>query len=277
MVVKEDIWTNEEVQIMKDYYPTASHAKLAELLPRRSKSAIIAKASKLKIVRLVNVWTEEECKLLKRHYPSRTDNHELMKLIPNHSFVAIKTKAKLLGLRRGPYLPDSKKSTVRRWTKDEVDVLKLYYNTIEDKDLLRLLPDRTLMAIKHLSRKFGLGAKETGFHPGEHWTAAEDNFLIDNFSVLPNEELLEFLDGRTLFAIKARAQKFGLKRDKHTWASIGPYRPWTPGEIDILAKNWGKYSLAGLSELIPTRKKLGILKQAKKMKLSPYDKVRFGK
>lgn len=270
-------WTKKETAILKDFYPTASEDEMEKLLPSRSKSAIIAKASKIQVKKNVKHWTKAEFKILKKHYPSTTNNQELLDLLPNHTFVAIKAKAKIFGLRRGNYLPDSKESTVRRWTKDEVDILRLYYNTMEDKDMMLLLPGRTIMGAKHIVRKLNLGAKETGFHAGEFWTATEDSFLIDNFSKLPNEELMKFLDSRTLVAIKARAQKLGLKRSKHAWASIGAYRPWTPNEIEILEKNWNKMSLDELSAIIKTRSNVGLIKQAKKMGMPVYNKEKFEK
>ena len=148
---------------------------------------------------------------------------------------------------------------------------------MEDKDLLMLLPGRTLMLMKHVVRKLNLGHKETGFHSGDTWTNTEDSFLIDNFCKLPNEELMNFLENRTLVAIKARAQKFGLKRDKNVWACTGPYRPWKQPAIDILNANWNKMSLEDLSKLIGYVTPLGLEKQAKKMGLPPYDRTRFKK
>lgn len=271
------VWTDKEIAILEEFYPTASFAEVEKLLPNRKKSAIIAKASKLKIKRIVNIWTKEELSLLKKHYPGPTTNDELLALFPTHSFVAIKTKAKVLGVKRGNYIPSSKEYTVRRWTKDEIDVLRLYYHSIEDKDLLNLLPGRTLMGMKHIVRKLKMGNKEFKFHGGNPWTNTEDSFLIENFCRLPNEELMDFLDSRTLVAIKARAQKLGLKRDKNIWASVGPYRPWKQPDIDILSTNWNNVSLEKLSELIGHVTPQGLRKQAKKMGLPPYDKIKFAK
>jgi len=89
---------------------------------------------------------------------------------------------------------------------------------------------------------------------------------------------MKFLSNRTLVAIKARAQKLGLKRGKHTWASVGRYKPWRKNEINLLRKNWNKMSLTDLSKLfgyIVTEKALTV--QAKKMGLPLYDKEKFKK
>ena len=211
-------WTKEEINLLKKHYPTAPLEQWTELLPNRTKASIIAKASKLKIKKTVGRWTEKEFGLLKKHWPSTTSNEELLTLIPNHSFWAIKTKARMYGLTRGKYLPSTKESTVRRWTRDEIDILNLYFYSMNDKDLLLLLPGRTLMAMKHAARELGLRGKElskTIINERTLWTVPEDCFLIDNFNILPNEELMKLLPKRTLVAIKARANKLGLKRDKN--------------------------------------------------------------
>jgi len=273
------IWTDREIAILEEFYPYASHSELEKLLPNRKKNAIITKASKLNIRRPIYIWTEEQLSLLKKHYPSQTNNEELLALLKNHSFVAIKTKAKNLGLKRGSYIPSCKEYTARRWTKEEMKILRLYYNSMEDKDLLMLLPGRTLMGMKHMAaRQLKLGNKfKMFFKRGKLWTNYEDKILCKIFNVLPNEELIKLLPGRTHSSIKARAHKLGIKRDKGTWGSVGPYKPWKQKEIDTLSKNWNNVSLEDLSKLIGYRAEEGLKKQAKKIGLPPYDNERFKK
>ena len=272
------IWTDREIAILEEFYPYASHSELEKLLPNRKKTAIVAKASKLNIRRIIKIWSEEELILLKKHYPSQTNNEELLALLANHSFVAIKAKAKVLGLKRGNYIPSCKEYTVRRWTKDEIEILRLYYNSMEDKDLLILLPGRTLMGMKHIARKLKLGVNsELLFKRGELWTNSEDTILSKNFNLLPNEELMKLLPDRTHCSIKARAQKLGLKRDKNTWSSAGANKPWKQKEIDTLSKDWNNLSLENLSKLIGNRTEEALKKQAKKIGLPPFDKEKFKK
>lgn len=272
---KVDLWTEEENEILRKFYPDSSYEKICELLPGRTKSAIIAKASKMKIRKNVPVWTKEQYKILKKYYPSSISNRELLDMLPNHSFYAIKTKAKLMKIRRGEYLPTSKEETVRRWTKDEIDVLTHYYDIISDKELLQLLPGRTIMAIKHLSRKMELGTKKVAPNFSAHWTTTEDSFLIDNFSVLPNDELLKFLSGRTLVAIKARAQKLGLKRGKNVWSNSKAYAPWSEEDVEYLKSNWNKISVEEICKKLYYRSEIAIHKQSRKMGLPYYEKAKF--
>lgn len=267
---RSDAWTKEELETLKKFYPISSTKEIGRLIPDRSRTAIIAKASKLKVKKIVPVWTEEEYALLKKYYPSNTNNTDLLKLIPKHSFVSIKTKAKLLGLRRGQYLEyKADDDTVyRKWTLEEINILKDYYNLMSDREVIKMLPGRTIMGMKHAVRKLGLGRKEIKhkIFTNTHWTMRENLFLIENFSKLPNVELMKFLSGRTLVAIKARAQKLGLKRGPKVWGFAGEYQPWKKHEIALLKKNWKKKSVEEIATMI-NRSIEGIKKQAKKMGL----------
>ena len=72
------IWTDREIAILEEFYPYASHSELEKLLPNRKKTAIVAKASKLNIRRIIKIWSKEELSLLKKHYPSQANNEELL-------------------------------------------------------------------------------------------------------------------------------------------------------------------------------------------------------
>lgn len=274
------LWSENELEILKQHYPATPFPELLKLLPKRKRAAIIVKASKLKIRRIVNVWTKEEIKLLKKYYSSDVSNEELLAIIPKHNFSAIKTKARNYKLKRGKYLPESHKSTIRHWTKDEVEIVKLFYHSMKNEEMMLMLPGRTSMSISGMARKLKLGVKEINkifVVKGEPWTGNEDHHLIVNFNVLPNEELMKLLPGRTLVGIKARAQKLGLKRDKHVWASSGSYKPWKKHEEDLLRKHWNKMSIEELSKLFGYKSVEALKKQAKRMGLPPYYESRAAK
>lgn len=83
-----------------------------------------------KIKRVVRFWTEEEDNLLKEMYPNLDMSYpEMTERLPGRTRVAIKSRAKVLGVQR------------LAWTKDELDFLKrvyedLNYTTVEIADAL---------------------------------------------------------------------------------------------------------------------------------------------
>ena len=102
-------WTEGEIQVLKENYPTLPKKELKELL-NRTWSSILHKAIRLKIKRKKH-WTNNEIILLKKNYPA-LPKKELKQLF-NKSWNSISHKAIRLKIRKE-----------RCWTKDEINILK---------------------------------------------------------------------------------------------------------------------------------------------------------
>lgn len=274
----EHAWSKKELEILKKYYPIMGSSELAKLLPGRARTSIVQKAYRLGIQRENYRWTKQELEILRKHYPSTASNEEITAMLPNRTFYSIKTKAKLLKIRRGNYVPTTKESTVRRWTRDEIDIVQTYYRQIPYKQMEALLPGRSVIAIAKMAKSLKMStiqpAKEW-YQSGERWTSLEEKILIDNYDNQPNEVLMQLFPSRTFLAIKAKASDLGLKRPPEVWASRSKFRPWKQDEKDILKKYWNKKSIEEIAEIIGTKSAKSAIAQGEKLKLPPYDKEKF--
>lgn len=166
------IWTDEELEILKKYYPTAETNELLELLPRFTIEKIRIKAHKLGIKRekkskrqssnKFQRWTEDEVEKLKQVY-SHSTNEELLKLFPQFNMRQIRYKARSLKLEK---LEDIKKKDLKQrvskmlgdseWTEEEERLLEENYNMLGSVGMIKLLPNRTQQAISSKAQKMGL-------------------------------------------------------------------------------------------------------------------------
>ena len=92
---KPYVWSKEELEILKEYYPTEGKS-IVKRLPAHTECAIIAKAHKMHLYMNFFLWSEEEIQILKEYYP--TEKGRVAKRLPKRSITAIRGKAQSLGL-----------------------------------------------------------------------------------------------------------------------------------------------------------------------------------
>lgn len=143
---KRKQWTQDEKDILKNIYPTASWDEMIMLFGT-SKNNIIHKAKQLGVQRqMVNFakYKQEEIKFIKENYgkiPTKIIAEELGRTV-----CAIKTKARKL-----------KCGTRTYWTGEEEEILKKvfpYYSNEEISEVF--LEGRSESAIKNMARKMNL-------------------------------------------------------------------------------------------------------------------------
>lgn len=122
------VWTDDEIEVVKEYYAKYGKEKVHELIPNRSMVSIVSRAYKLGITREYSdnkykEWSEEEVSILTK-YIGREGIKGCIKRGVNRSYKSIHKKAKLLGLKvklekmcRQSFL----------WSDEELDILKKYY------------------------------------------------------------------------------------------------------------------------------------------------------
>lgn len=99
-------WTDLEVGILKEYYPSTSWDELLALLPNRNMGTINYKARTLRLSRRTAPnrgnasWSAEETAALIEMY-SREPMKEIREALPGKTQAAIYAKAHTLGLERG--------------------------------------------------------------------------------------------------------------------------------------------------------------------------------
>lgn len=135
------MWTNEENEILRKYYPTEG-LKVEERLENRTKVAIIAQISRLKLK--FGKWTDEEIGILKKYYP--TEGLRVKERLKNKTENAILRKSSELNIKSNRY-----------WTEEEIDILKKYYPQYW-KSINEFLPNKPISSIKNKARKLKIFA-----------------------------------------------------------------------------------------------------------------------
>ena len=162
------LWTNEEEDIVRRYYPTLGKA-IAEMLPGRTDVAISQKYYKLveedanrertdsesSILKLPGIatWTKEEDDILRKYYP--TEGSQVVTRLPRHTAQACTVRAARLGI--------SYRNQIR-WSEEE-DAIVLQDYPVKGAAIAELLPGRSASTIlkrfNKLTRTERMKAKDT--------------------------------------------------------------------------------------------------------------------
>jgi len=97
--MNQNKWSKEEIDILRENYPTLSREEIEERLVNRSWHSIRCQASFYRIRRKQRIWKEEEVKVLRQHYPYESMN-VLSELLPGRTSHAIELKAYYLRIRK---------------------------------------------------------------------------------------------------------------------------------------------------------------------------------
>ena len=193
-------WTEEEIEILRKYYPIENVDEIIKRLPmHQNKQLIFAKASSLNIPGC-SVWLDEEIELLKCKYGKVSIKELYDNLNHRHSEKSIRTKAQRMNFGTDPF-----------WTEEEKEIVKNNYSKINMNDLLLLLPTKTDNAIRGMAKKLSVKSK---YYTEEKYTEEQKQFIIDNWKRLNDDTIAKIL-GKTPAGIKAQRNKLGLyKVDK---------------------------------------------------------------
>lgn len=135
-------WTDEENNILKEYYPIEG-LKVEKRLKGRSRGAIQSQVIRLGIKALYRLWTEEEMAILKKYYS--TEGKKVKDRLSGKTESAIRTKVSELGLKA----PDT------QWTDEEIGILKKYY-PIYGKYTIKFIPKRSIGVIQAKAQALGI-------------------------------------------------------------------------------------------------------------------------
>lgn len=96
-------------------------------------------------------WTEEETNIIRNNYPNMGPN-AVHTLLPNRTVEAIKTRAKAIHIKTlfRHRIHNRGKDLMKRslWSRQEDKILRDNYRNISEKELMKLLPNRSKMAIR---------------------------------------------------------------------------------------------------------------------------------
>ena len=237
LVSEKNYWTDEEDNILREYY-LEEGSKAFSRLPNRTLASCKRRVCILGLSAERSYWTTEEENILREYYP--TEGTDVCEKLPGRSRSSVERKAQKLGIKYQPN-PDMN----GYWSAEEDAILKQYY-PIEGKLCTVRFPNRTECVV--LARAFKLGLKVIG----TFWTPEEEKILMDNYPTMKGK-VVSLLPGKTLAAVKGKARLLGIAGEAH--------RSWTPEEDNILIS---KYSEMGLSieSLLPGKSRAAIRTRA---------------
>jgi hypothetical protein len=205
----------------------------------------------LKVSNVSKKWTEEEVRLLKKFYPSTISNEKLLKKFSGRNLSSLAHKACKLGIKRGKYLPEDRNG--RKWTEDEINMVRAFYGQVEDRWIQDFFPNRSIGAIKRIALKHGPKKKRKKiFSKNPSWTQFEDALLLKHYQDMTIEELTKIFPQRTYDGIRSRMWVLKLKRDKEYLKRTKTGFLWTDEELKILKENFDK-PVKELQILLPSR------------------------
>lgn len=112
-----------------------------------------------------------------------------------------------------------------KWKPEEDEIIKQNYLTMEAKDILKLLPGRTIASLRGRIQVLGLSALKN-IWPEEEIEELKKYFLIEN-----RKKLMERFPKYSYRAICDKANELNLYKEKVRW---------TPDKIEILKQYYGK-------------------------------------
>lgn len=185
-------FTDDDIEFLREYYPKGDWDFIMKHFPQSTKQNIMSKTSKLGIkMTIENEWTDEELGILRKYY---SENPKFAaELIPNHTYKAIVTKAKRLGLKSREF-----------WSETENDLMRKYYTIMPVDDVLKYFPNRTRTSI--ITHAIHLNLQSYDYNP---WTEKEDKYILSHWETESDMIMCKNL-GRTYKATQARRLFLGL-------------------------------------------------------------------
>lgn len=274
---KVNKWTEEELNILRLYYPTEGKRGVHKRLPHRTESSIKTRAGLLGISvqkRKSDIaWSNKEIELLTNYYP--IGGIELCKQRGlSRSDSAIQSKAYSIGLTYKPEVYPVGKA----WQEWELNILYDYY-ILEGVDELSRKLNRTKGAIYNMVRILGLTREYNPkmYIEGEgFWTTTELAILKKHYPYGGSKACIENGLKRDVASIFAKARSENIKCeyiDSKVSNFIRRNDMWSKQELEILLSKYSTEGANGVSKYI-NRPISAITSKANKMGLSVKDDCR---
>ena len=207
-------WTEEEIELLKIYYPIYRGSdKILEYI-KRPISSIKAKANELKIKTINGIFSDEEDEIIRKFYPIQGSNINIM--LNNKTKEQCRARARNLGISF---------IDTHKWTKEEDDIIRKYYS--KGSEIVKeKLPNRTKEQI--LSRAHNLAVRTKA----NNWSKIEDD-IIKRYYPLEKSNVYKRLNNRSKNACINRAKFLGISEKNNS-------KPWSEKEYEILKEYYPK-------------------------------------
>ena len=189
-------WTEEEIEILKKYYPIEGLNVMGKL-KNRTRAAIMTKADKLELKAPVSFWTNEEEYVLKKYYP--IEGMHVIKRLEGRTKNAIKLRVLQLNLK-SPSI----------WTEGENEILKRYYPKY-GTDIIKKLPNRSKKSIMCQARRLNISSYKKGGYKSIF--TDEENEIIRKYYPIEGNEVYRRLENKSKKQCQNRATTMGIHKN----------------------------------------------------------------
>lgn len=168
-------------------------------------------------------YTDEDIVFLKNNYPIGNWD-EIFKRFPNLTKSCIHKKCHRLGIKFDMTYKsiNTDFKNRKRWTNDELRILKENYSHIPIENMLLLLPNRSIDSIRQCARKNGLSSYT---RLNSLWSTFELDYIRNNWISVPDKIMAEHL-GRTFRSVKAKREELGFFRqniDDYSYPTLSKF------------------------------------------------------
>ena len=178
---EKGVWTEEELEILKENYGKILNSELHKLIPTHSIDMIQRKASQLGLKSpfasdIGNAWSDEESEMLKKCLEKKMPFPEIAKKL-GRNLNSVKNRAKRMGLKR-----DS------AWKEDEIEFLRQNFEKMSNEELGKAL-GRSASAVKSAAGKLGIKKNISK----TDWNDAMVEVLKKNYQKMNRNEIAQLL------------------------------------------------------------------------------------
>ena len=192
-------WTEEEIDILRKYYPIEG-VKVRKRLCGRTKESIFTIVYKLGINAPNVKWTKEEIDILKKYYPIYGINTD--QFLPNRPISSIRDKANELGI----YV---EKPGI--FSRNEDATIKKYYPT-EGSNVYKRLNNKTKKQCRSRAKILGVS-----FINNSIWTKEEDDIIKECYAD-DSGAVYEKLKNKSKSQIMSRACQLKVRKKTLNWS-----------------------------------------------------------
>lgn len=241
-------WSEEEIEIIKKYYPIEGSTGCVKRLKNRKVGAVNTLAKKIGIKYIGDLWQPEEVDIIKKYYPTeglRGCAKRLSKRTPQ----SILSRASKLGVNLDAL-----------WSENELELLKYYYPLNGAKGCEKYLPKKTISQISYKAQILKLTSPIS--NKNRQWTPEEDEIIKANYSK-DRTDLTDLIPNKSKGAIQSRASILGVKvinnwtEEEIKWMQDNSYLYTKEELIDKTGKSWlqikrilKKYGLKYCTEIV---------------------------
>lgn len=252
---KWNAWTEGETTILRSHYPNGGWAACREAGLRRGRETTQSKAHALGIREKRDPeWSPEELAVLKTRHAELTGHEAARRLLPRRTMVAIRRKARQLGLT----LPKRLK-----WTPREDGILERHYRNEGPAGVSRRLPGRSRPSIKARAQIRGLTIASH-----QPWSHQDEELLKTLYPTVGAHGCAEALK-RTIRSIWNRAGELGLRVDPERTTSGRRKRrdnEYSPAEDAIILEFYPKEGAKRTAERLPGRSSRSVHTRIRKLR-----------